>query len=142
MLLAKIRTQIRQPSLKWNKLLFTIRKKSQTVLWFIKQWRNIYNTSALQKRGNKNQQCVKNTRFSIKQQKKLSQDWLKAQNDISDNSRQKDTKKEIKKDHCFEQYLKIIRNPAHRISMTKLWLKVHTLCIQTGKYENEGASTK
>ena len=141
MLLAKIRTKIRQPSLKWNKLLFTIRKKSQTVLWFIKRWRNI-NTSALQKRSNKNQQCVKNTRFSIKQQKKLSQDWLKAQNDISDNSRQKDTKKEIKKDHCFEQYLKIVRTPAHRISMTKLRLGFHTLCTQTGRCENEGASTK
>ena len=39
----------------------------------------------------KNQQCVKNNRSSIKQQlqKKFSQDWFKAQNDISDNSRQK-----------------------------------------------------
>ena len=64
----------------------------------MKQWWNIYN-SALQKRGNKNQQWVKNTRFSIKQhlQKKFPQDWLEAQNDISDSSRQEDTKKEIKK---------------------------------------------
>ena len=36
---------------------------------------------------------------ALNNRKKLSQDWLKAQNDISDNSRQKDTKKEIKKDH-------------------------------------------
>ena len=34
----------------------------------------------------------------------------------------------------------IVRNPAHRISMTTLRLGVHTLCIQTGKYENKGAS--
>ena len=45
----------------------------------------------------KNQQCVKNTRSSIKQQlqKKFSQDWFEAQNDISDSSRQKYTNKEI-----------------------------------------------
>ena len=47
----------------------------------------------------KKQQCVKNTRSSIKQQlqKKFSQDWFKAQNDISDSSRQKYTNKEVKK---------------------------------------------
>ena len=75
----------------------------------MKQWWNIYN-SALQKRGNKNQQWVKNvTCSSIKQhlKKKFSQDWLEAQNDISDSSRQEDTKKEIKKDHHLEEYLKI-----------------------------------
>ena len=90
----------------------------------------------------KNQQCVKSTRSSIKQQlqKKFSQDWFKAQNDISDSSRQKYTNKEIKKDYRLEEYLKIVRNPAHRISMTKLRLGVHTLRIQTGKYENKGAS--
>ena len=134
MLLAKIRTKIRQPSLTWS---FYLRKKSQSV---IKQRRN--NTNALQKRGNKKQQCVKNTRSSIKQllQKKFSQDWFKAQNDISDSSRQKYTNKEIKKDYRLEEYLKIVRNPAHRISMTKLRLGVHTLRIQTGKYENKGAS--
>ena len=71
---------------------------------------------------------------------KFSQDWLKAQNDISDSSRQKYTNKEIKKDYRLEEYLKIVRNPAHRISMTKLRLGVHTLRIQTGKYENKGAS--
>ena len=90
----------------------------------------------------KKQQCVKNTRSSIKEQlqKKFSQDWFKAQNDISDSSRQKYTNKEIKKDYRLEEYLKIVRNPAHRISMTKLRLGVHTLRIQTGKYENKGAS--
>ena len=73
----------------------------------------------------KKQQCVKNTRSSIKQQlqKKFSQDWFKGQNDISDSSRQKYTKKEIKKDYRLEEYLKIVRNPAHRISMTKLRLE-------------------
>ena len=39
----------------------------------------------------------------------------------------------------LEEYLKIVRNPANRISMTKLRLGVHTLRIQTGKYENKGA---
>ena len=37
---------------------------------------------------------------------KFSQDWLKAQNDISDSSRQKYTNKEIKKDYRLEEYLK------------------------------------
>ena len=90
----------------------------------------------------KNQQCIKNTRSSIKQQlqKKFSQDWFKPQNDISDSSRQNYTNKKIKKDYRLEEYLNIVRNPAHRISMTKLQLGVHTLRIQTGKYENKGTS--
>ena len=50
---------------------------------------------------------------------KFPQDWLKAQNDISDSSRQKYTNKEIKEDYHLEEYLKIVRNP--------------------GKYENKGA---
>ena len=55
----------------------------------------------------KSEQCVKNTCSSIKQQlqKKFSQDWFKAQNDILDSSRQKYTNKEIKKDYRFEEYL-------------------------------------
>ena len=90
----------------------------------------------------KNQQCVKNTRSSIKQQlqKNFLKDWFKAQNDISALSTQKYTNEEIKKDYRLEEYLKIVRNPAHRMSMTKLRLGVHTLLIQTGKYENEVAS--
>ena len=40
----------------------------------------------------------------------------------------------------MEEYVKIVRNPAHRISITKLQLGVHTLRIQTAKYENKGAS--
>ena len=90
----------------------------------------------------KNPQCIKNTRSNIKQQlqKKFSQHWFKAQNDISDSSRQKYANKEIKKYCRLEENLKIVRNPAHRISMTKLRLGVYTLRIQTGKYENKGAS--
>ena len=42
--------------------------------------------------------------------------------DISDSFREKYTNKEIKKDYRLEEYLKIVRNPAHRISMTKLRL--------------------
>ena len=55
----------------------------------------------------KNQQCVKNTRSSIKQQlqKKFPQDWFKAQKDISDSSRQNYTNKEIKRDYPLEEYL-------------------------------------
>ena len=58
----------------------------------------------------KNQQCVKKTRSSIKQQlqEKFSQDWFKSQNYISDSSRQKYTIKEIKKDYRLEEYLKIL----------------------------------
>ena len=84
----------------------------------------------------KKQQCVKNTRSSIKQllQKKFSQDWFKAQNDISDSSRQKYTNKEIKKDYRSEEYLKIVRNPVHRISMTKLRLGVHTSGAPNGNF--------
>ena len=82
------------------------------------------------------------SRSSIKQelQIKFSQNWFKAQNDISDSSKQKYTNKEIKKDYRLEEYLTIVRNPAYRISMTKLRLGVHTLHIQTGKYENKVAS--
>ena len=38
----------------------------------------------------KNKQCIKNPHSSIEQQlqKKFSQDWFKAQNNISDSSRQ------------------------------------------------------
>ena len=47
----------------------------------------------------KKQQCVKNTRSSIKQQlqERFSQDWLKGESDISDSSRQNYTNKEIKR---------------------------------------------
>ena len=81
----------------------------------------------------KNQQSLKNTCSSIKQQlqKKFSQNWFKSQKDISDSSRKTYTNKEIKKDYRLEEYLKVVRNPAHRISITKLRLGVHTLCIQT-----------
>ena len=65
--------------------------------------------------------------------------WLKARNNTSEGSREKFTHKEIKFDYQLEDYLKTIRNPAHRISMTKLRLGVHTLRIQTEKYENRGA---
>ena len=54
--------------------------------------------------------------------------------------REKFTHKEIKNDYQLEDYLKTTRNPAHRISITELQLVVHSLCIQTGKFENKGAS--
>ena len=46
----------------------------------------------------------------------------------------------MKKDYHLEEYLKTVRNPDHKISMTKLRLGVHSLRIQTMKYENKGAS--
>ena len=81
----------------------------------------------------KNQQSIKNTRSSIKQQlqQKFSQNWFKSQKDISHSSRKKYTNKEIKKDYRLEEYLKIVRNQAHRISIPKLKMGVHTLRIQT-----------
>ena len=69
----------------------------------------------------KNQQCVKNTRSSIKQQlqKKIFSRLVKSSKRHSDNSRQKYTNKEIKKDYRLEEYLKIVRNPALRIQTGK-----------------------
>ena len=87
------------------------------------------------------QQLIKNARSSIKKQLKKDyiRNWLKARNNTSEGSREKFTHKEVKFDYQLEDYLKTIRNPAHRISMTKLRLGVHSLRIQTGKYENRGA---
>ena len=57
-------------------------KKTESVFYFIKQWRN--NKNALQKRGNKS--AMRDTRPSIKQQlqKNISQDWFKAQTNITE----------------------------------------------------------
>ena len=84
---------------------------------------------------------IKNARSSIKKQLKNDyiRNWLKARNNTSEGSREKFTHQEVKFDYQLEDYLKTIRNPAHRISMTKLRLGVHSLRIQTGKYENRGA---
>ena len=46
----------------------------------------------------------------------------------------------VKHNYQLEDYLRTIRNPAHRISMTKLRLGVHSLRIQTGKYGNRGVT--
>ena len=83
------------------------------------------------------QQPVKNARSSIKKQLKKDciRNWLKARNNTSECSREKFTHKEVKHIYQLEDYLKT----AHRISMTKLRLGVHSLRIQTGKYENRGA---
>ena len=63
------------------------------------------------------QQLIKNARSSKKKQLKKDyiRNWLKARNNTSEGSREKFT-------HKVEDYLKTIRNPAHRISMTKLRL--------------------
>ena len=89
-----------------------------------------------------NQQQIKNVRSSIKKQlrKTYVQNWLQIRSSTTDNSREKFTHKEIKHEYQLENYLRNIRNPAHRISITKLRLGVHSLRIQTGKYENRGAS--
>jgi len=49
----------------------------------------------------------------------------------SSASREKFTHEEVKKSYEFENYLKIVTNPAHRISLTKLRLGCHALRIQT-----------
>ncbi|XP_078368263.1 uncharacterized protein LOC144652105 [Oculina patagonica] len=56
------------------------------------------------------------------------------------SSLQKNSHNEVKEDYQLEEYLTAVENPAHPISITKLRLGVHPLCIQTGKYENAGAS--
>ena len=88
------------------------------------------------------QQHIKNACSRIKQQLRENylQNWLNARNSKSDSSREKFTHKEIKKDYQLEEYLKTVKNPAHRVSMTRLRLGVHSLRIQTGKYKNAGAS--
>ena len=85
------------------------------------------------------QQQIRNACFKIKQQLKRHhfQNWLEPRNSTSDNSRQKFTHKEIKKNYQLEEYVTTVRNPAHRI---RLRLGVHSLLIQTRKYENTGAS--
>ena len=81
-----------------------------------------------------------NTCSKIKQKlrKNYSQNWLKVQNRTSNSSREKFTQKEIKKENQLEEYLKEVGNPTRRIYATKLRLGVHSLRIQTGKFENSG----
>ncbi|KAL9985591.1 hypothetical protein ACROYT_G008013 [Oculina patagonica] len=87
-------------------------------------------------------QHIKNGRLTMRKtlRNKYSQNWLGTQNSSSSTSREKFTHKEVKKSYEFENYLTTVKNPAHRISLTKLRLGCHTLRIQTGKYENKGAS--
>ncbi|KAL9969651.1 hypothetical protein ACROYT_G021888 [Oculina patagonica] len=87
-------------------------------------------------------QHIKNGRLTMRKtlRNKYLQNWLGTQNSSSSTSREKFTHKEVKKSYEFENYLTTVKNPAHRISLTKLRLGCHTLRIQTGKYENKGAS--
>ena len=64
------------------------------------------------------QQPIKKARSSIKKQLKNDyiRNWLKARNNTSECSREKFTHKEVKFDHQLEDYLRTIKNPAHRIS--------------------------
>ena len=66
--------------------------------------------------------------------------WLETKNSSSTTSREKFTHKEVKKSYQFENYPKTVTNPAQRISLTRLRLGCHALQIQTGKYEDKGAS--
>ena len=85
---------------------------------------------------------IKNGRLTIRKtlRNQYSQNWLETQNSSSSTSREKFTHKEVKKSYEFENYLKAVTNPAHRISLTKLRLGCHALRIQTGKYANRGVS--
>ncbi|KAL9975462.1 hypothetical protein ACROYT_G012623 [Oculina patagonica] len=87
-------------------------------------------------------QHIKNGRLTMRKtlRNKYLQNWLGTQNSSSSTSREKFTHKEVKKSYEFENYLTTVKNPAHRINLTKLRLGCHTLRIQTGKYENKGAS--
>ena len=87
-------------------------------------------------------QHIKNGRLTVRKtlRNQYSQNWLETQNSSSSTSREKFTHKEVKKSYEFENYLKTVTNPAHRISLTKLRLGCHALRIQTGKYENRGVS--
>ena len=58
---------------------------------------------------------------------------------INAQSNQKITGKTIKSSYEMEQYLNIVKNQAHRKSITKMRLGTHDLRIQTGKYENNKA---
>ena len=75
--------------------------------------------------------AIKNTRFAIK--KTLRNQYLKnrlaTQNSSSATSREKFTHKEVKRNYQFEDYLTIVKNPAHRISLTRLRLGCHVLRI-------------
>ena len=81
-------------------------------------------------------QHIKNGRLTVR--KTLRNQY--SQNCSSSTSREKFTHEEVKKSYEFENYLKTVTNPAHRISLTKLRLGCHALRIQTGKYENRGVS--
>ena len=87
-------------------------------------------------------QHIKNGRLTVRKtlRNQYSQNWLETHNSSSSTSREKFTHKEVKKSYEFENYLKTVTNPAHRISLTKLRLGCHALRIQTGKYENRGVS--
>ena len=88
------------------------------------------------------QQILKKAGYNSKKslRNEYARNWLEAQESVSLNSRAKFTPKEVKKHYQFEDYLNVITNPAHRISVTRLRLGAHALRIQTGKYENKGAS--
>jgi len=87
-------------------------------------------------------QHFKNGRLNITKNRRnqYSQNWLETNNTSSTTSREKFTHKEVKKSYQFENCLKTVSNPAHRISLTWLRLGCDALRIQTGKYENKGAS--
>ena len=85
-------------------------------------------------------QHIKNGRLTIRKTLKnqYSQNWLETQNSSSSTSREKFTHKEVKRSYKFENYLKTVTNPAHRISLTKLRLGCHALLenMKTEEYQS------
>ena len=79
------------------------------------------------------QQHIKNAQLVIKKtfRDQYLQNWLETQNRSPTNSREKFTQKEIKNKYQFENYLTLIKKPAHRISLTRLRLGCLALRIQT-----------
>ena len=84
-------------------------------------------------------QHIKNGRLTVRKtlRNQFSQNCLETQNSSSSTSRETFTHKEVKKSYEFENYLKPVKNPAHRISLTKLSLGCHALRIQTANMKKE-----
>jgi len=77
-------------------------------------------------------QHIKNGRLKIKKNlgNQYSQNWLETKNSSSTTSSENLRTGKFKKNYQFENYLKTVTNPAHRISLTKLRLGCQSLRIK------------
>jgi len=67
-------------------------------------------------------QHIKSGRLKIKEnlRNQYSQNWLETKSSSSTTSRENFTLKEVKKSYQFENYLKTVTNPAHRITLVRM----------------------